>query len=130
MGILGNISSKSSHERLNTIVGEGSEFNGEMSIVGSVRIDGKLTGKLSATGHLTIGSKGHVESPTIHCPSAHIAGVILGDIIAPQRVHLTGNARVDGSITTQTLVIEEGALFNGKSDMTGIGFIQDENISG
>ena len=117
MGIFGNISSRNNNEQLNTIIGDGSEFDGELNVSGSIRIDGRLSGRLSAGGHITIGAKGVVISPTIHCISAHIAGEVQGDIIAPEGVHLTNTAVVDGNITTKVLVIEQGARFNGKSEM-------------
>ena len=117
MGLLNSKSGKTKTEHLNTIIGDGSELDGELNVSGSVRIDGKLCGKISAGGHITIGQKGIVISPTIHCISAHIAGKVQGDIISPQRVHLTSTATIDGNITTQILVIEEGAVFNGRSEM-------------
>ncbi|MCD6595073.1 polymer-forming cytoskeletal protein [bacterium] len=117
MGIFGNISSRNNSEQLNTIIGDGSELDGELTVAGSIRIDGKLSGKLSASGHITIGAKGVVISPSIHCISAHIAGEVRGDIIAPERVHLTNTAIVNGNITTQIFVIEQGARFNGTSEM-------------
>jgi len=128
MSILKNISGKNNHEHLNTIIGENSVFEGELNIQGSVRIDGRLSGNLIATGNLTVGSSGEIESPIIHCQSAHIAGNIQGDLISPQKVYLTNTARVNGSITTQVLVIEEGAKFNGKSDMIGSDFSNNPNI--
>ena len=113
-----SMSKKVSEEHLNTIIGDGTTFNGVLSVSGSVRIDGKVTGKLDATGHITVGQNGIIESnEIIKCLSAHIAGIIKSDVLAPMRVHLTGTARLIGNITTKVLVIEEGAVFTGKSDM-------------
>ena len=102
---------------INTIIGEGVQIEGEITIPGSVRVDGVIKGGFFARGHLTVGAKGEIEAPTVKCESAHIAGKIVGNLIAPQRVHLTSTAKVFGDITTQILVIEEGALFNGRSQM-------------
>ena len=123
MAFLKDIGKKNSSEQLNTFIGDGTTLSGEFSISGSVRIDGHFSGKLSALGHLTIGQNGYIKASQqvgIHCQSAHIAGTVEGDIIAPQRVHLTKTAKVAGNITTQILVIEEGAIFNGKSEMENI----------
>ena len=118
MAFLKNIGQRNSSEHLNTFLGDGTTLSGEFSVSGSVRIDGHFTGKLSATGHLTIGQNGYVKAQnTIHCQSAHIAGTVEGNIIAPQKVFLTKTARIFGDITTQVLVIEEGAIFNGRSEM-------------
>ncbi len=103
---------------INTIIGEGTRLEGEITIPGSVRVDGVIKGGFFARGHLTVGAQGEIEAPTVKCESAHIAGKIVGNLIAPQRVHLTSTAKVFGDITTQVLVIEEGAVFNGRSQMT------------
>ncbi len=118
MAFWGNIGKKSSSEHLNTFIGNGSTLSGEFSVAGSIRIDGHFSGSISATGHLTVGLNGVIEATdTIHCQSAHIAGKMVGDIVAPQRVHLAKTAQFRGNITTQTLIIEEGAIFNGRSEM-------------
>ncbi len=108
-------------DHLNTIVGEGTSISGELLVSGSVRIDGEFRGTLSATGHLTVGQNGTIRAEgTIHCQSAHIAGKVFGDLVAPKRVHLTKTATLNGNITTQVLIIEEGAVFNGRSEMGGV----------
>ncbi len=130
MGLLGNFAGKVDEDHLNTIIGEGTTLDGVLSVIGSVRIDGSLRGKLDATGNLTVGSKGLLVSPTVTCKSAHVAGNVTGDLISPQKVYLTSSAKLDGNIRTQVLVIEEGAVFNGKTEMIGtqqIAEIQPEN---
>jgi len=119
MSLLKDIGKKNSSEHLNTIVGDGTMVSGELAVSGSARIDGRFSGKFSTTGHLTVGQGGSIEATdTVHCQSANIAGTIIGDITAPQRVHLARTAKVNGNITTQALIIEEGATFNGKCNMS------------
>ena len=117
MGIFGGTSNGESSGHINTVIGEGTTIEGSVSIPGSVRVDGVIKGEFFAGGHLALGAKGEIEAPLVKCESAHIAGRIVGDIIAPRKVHLTSTAQVFGNITTQVLVIEEGAVFNGTSKM-------------
>ena len=117
MGILGSKKNNDPDENLDSLIGEGSVFSGELSVKGSVRIDGRLEGKLTTTGHLTVGKKGVIISPTINCNTAHIAGSVKGDINAKEQVYLTSTAKVEGNISSSSLVIEEGAYFHGSSIM-------------
>jgi cytoskeletal protein CcmA (bactofilin family) len=106
-------------EHLNTIIGAGTTVAGELNIVGSVRIDGAFCGKLAASGHITLGENGTIESKQrIDCQSAHISGKVTGDMLAPLKVFLAKNASLIGNVTTAALIIEEGAYFCGKCDMT------------
>jgi len=117
MRILGGKKNSQGDDVLDTILGEGSNFKGELFVQGSVRVDGKLDGNLSTTGHLTIGKKGVLNSPTITCKTSHIAGTVNGDLVSPGRTFLASSAKIEGKITTDILVIEEGAYFNGSADM-------------
>lgn len=119
MVFLKAIGKKNSSEHLNTFIGDGTKLSGEFSVSGSIRIDGDFSGKISATGHLTVGKNATITaSGTIHCQSAHISGNVIGDLIAPQKVHLASTSKFTGNITTQVLIVEEGAVFNGKSKMS------------
>jgi len=48
---------------------------------------------------------------------ATINGVVNGDVIASEKIHLGRTARVMGNVATPRLVIEEGALFEGGCTM-------------
>jgi len=102
---------------LNTIVGPGCEIRGDIDLDGGLRIDGKVMGKIIATGPLTVGGEGKIEAPTVDVRSATIGGSVEGDITAPDKVHLEPSAIIKGNIITNVLVIEEGARFVGNSNM-------------
>lgn len=116
-GIFGKIGREEEHEKFGALIGQSTEFHGKLSANGSVRIDGTVMGELSLTGNLIVGQQGVVQSPTIYAKSAIIAGTIRGDIIAQDRVTLKSTAKLMGNITTKILIIEAGAIFNGKSIM-------------
>lgn len=99
-----------------TMIGEGSVFEGIISVPHSVRIDGTLRGKIETSEVLTIGKGGVVEADII-AKSAIIGGRVSGNIIVEERVELEANATLIGDLKTKDLVICEGAIFHGKCSM-------------
>ena len=105
--------------RLNTMIGPGTEIVGDLKIQGGIRVDGSVTGEIIAGGPITVGEKGEVEAPIIEASSAVIGGRVTGDVRAPEKILLESSAVVEGTLTTEVLIIEEGAQFSGSSDMSG-----------
>ena len=99
-----------------TMIGEGTVFEGVITVPHSVRIDGTLRGKIETVELITIGKNGIVEADIV-AKSAIIAGKVNGNIIAEERVELEANATLIGDLRTKDLVINEGALFHGKCSM-------------
>lgn len=103
--------------RLNTIIGPASNIVGDLNIQGGLRVDGSVTGKIIAKGPLTVGHEGRITAPSIEATNATIGGFVDGDVLAPERIRLERTARVNGNLKTKILIIEEGAIFNGNTDM-------------
>jgi len=99
--------------KLNCIVGEESTFSGNINVKGSVRIDGEFEGHVVATESLLIGKAGVVKAG-VEVKDLMVAGTIVGNLKATERVELHTGARVDGDIETRSLVVDEGVVFNGK----------------
>jgi cytoskeletal protein CcmA (bactofilin family) len=55
----------------------------------------------------------------VSAQSVIIAGELLGDCHAAQKVEITATGRVTGNIRAPRIVIAEGAVFKGNSDMSG-----------
>jgi len=99
-------------------VGAGTVVQGEAAFKGMMRIDGHLMGSVkSEKGTLIISSGGKVDA-TIHVAVASINGTVRGDVIASERIELGRNAHVTGNVQTPSLVIEQGAVFEGNCRMT------------
>ena len=109
----GNNSGRSNELNL---LGEGTYLEGKIESKGSIRIDGKVKGTVITSDILTIGSKGYV-SGKIEAQEAIVGGKIEGDIKASEKLILEANSTLVGNIETKKLVIDEGAIFQGKSDM-------------
>jgi cytoskeletal protein CcmA (bactofilin family) len=70
----------------------------------------------SSSGTLIVGANGKVDA-NIEVAVAVIHGTINGDIIATQRLELGRAAKVNGNIQTPSLIIEQGAVFEGSCKM-------------
>ena len=102
---------------LSGFVGGGTVVTGEANFKAMMRVDGHLSGRVSSSsGTLIVGANGKVDA-NIEVAVAVIHGTINGDIIATQRLELGRAAKVNGNIQTPSLIIEEGAMFEGSCKM-------------
>lgn len=102
---------------LSGFVGGGTLVTGEATFKAMLRVDGHLSGRVSSSsGTLIVGANGKVDA-NIEVAIAIIHGTINGDIIASQRLELGRAAKVNGNIQTPSLVIEQGAVFEGSCKM-------------
>jgi len=99
-----------------TIVGQGAKLEGTVVSAGSLRIDGQVKGQINADGDVMLTPQSAVEAD-IRAQNVSIAGRFKGAIIVKGRAEISRGGRVDGDITSKTLVIEEGAVFQGQSIM-------------
>ena len=122
--------SKMSGEEMTTVIGKETKFTGTIDLKGGLRVDGVVKGKIISTDEVTVGSSGLVEAQ-IEARSAVIAGKMVGDIHATERIELQANCDVEGDLRTKSLVIEQGAVFCGGCHMKegksgNLGFIPPE----
>lgn len=99
-----------------TIVGAGARLEGNVVSAGSLRIDGQVKGQINADGDVALSAQSQVEAD-IRAQNVSVAGRFKGNIIVKGKAHLERGGRVDGNITSKTLVIEEGGVFHGQSVM-------------
>jgi cytoskeletal protein CcmA (bactofilin family) len=114
---MSKIKNKDAHPELATILGPNGEFEGKLSVKHSVRIDGYFKGEISTTETLTIGPNGHIEGNII-ATDVIMGGIVQGTILAEGKVVLEETSRFQGDLKTVKLVIKEGAIFIGASDMS------------
>jgi cytoskeletal protein CcmA (bactofilin family) len=98
----------------NAAIGQGVTINGLIESDEPMSVNGELAGTLLLPCHrLTVGPNGRVRA-NVQAKEVEVLGVIEGDICA-DKVVVRKNARFLGNVCTITLVIEEGAFFEGKS---------------
>lgn len=111
---------------LSGFVGSGTVVTGEASFKAMMRIDGQLSGRISSSsGTLVIGTNGRVDA-NIEVAVATVHGTVNGDIIASQRLELGRSAKVSGNIQTPSLMIEQGAVFEGSCKMTQVNVVAEK----
>ncbi len=77
-------------------------------------VDGKIEGEIHSTGNLTVGENARIKAE-IKTGTVVVYGKVHGNMTVSERVELKSSAEVIGDIKAQTLVIEAGAIFVGKS---------------
>src|SRR2546425_11057617 len=108
-------------------VGSGTIVTGEAGFKAMMRIDGQMSGRITSTGGtLVIGTNGRVDA-NIEVAVATVHGTVNGDIIATQRLELGRSAKVSGNIQTPSLMIEQGAIFEGSCKMTQLSATAEKN---
>jgi cytoskeletal protein CcmA (bactofilin family) len=102
---------------LNGFIGESTVFKGEAQFEGRLRVDGHFSGHVSSeNGTLIVGTSGQIDA-NIEVAVAQVNGAVNGDIVATERIEMGRDARVNGNIQTPSLVIQQGAIFEGACRM-------------
>jgi len=101
---------------LNAFLGEGTSFKGTLTFEGTVRIDGRLEGEIFTKDTLVIGDGAQV-SASIHAGVVVISGTVHGNITAERKTDIHASGRLYGNISTPSLIIEEGVVFEGACTM-------------
>ena len=99
-----------------TIVGTTAKLEGNVVSAGSLRIDGQVKGQINADGDVTLSPQSQVEAD-IRAQNVSVGGRFKGNIVVKGKAHLARGGRIDGNITSKTLVVEEGGVFHGQSIM-------------
>jgi len=114
---------------MNTIVGKDTVITGTVDVKGELRVDGTVKGKIISSDCVTIGATGLVEAE-IEANSAVIAGRMVGNIVATEKIELQAKCEMEGDLKTKSLVIEQGAVFCGACNMKdtrpNLGFLPPE----
>lgn len=106
-------------------LGAGSTVNGKLSFEGSVEIDGQIHGEIDAKDTVIIGDKAIVQAQ-ITAGTVIVKGKVTGDVVARKRIELQAPARLVGNITTPSLVIHEGVVFEGNCSMGAGGEVRTD----
>ncbi len=105
-------------EQPNSVIGEGSIFEGKFYIAGSLKIDGKFEGDIKTENTLIIGESGKVKT-NISARNVIVSGVLIGDIHAREEVRITETGKVLGDIYTPVLHLSKGVMLKGNVHITG-----------
>lgn len=103
-------------DRVDSVLGSGLAWQGNMSGTGGVRIDGAYDGEIEVYGIVVIGESGRVTCDQILAVTVVVSGSLKGNIKA-HRVEISSTGRVWGDVVTTSFTTEEGAFLRGKITM-------------
>ena len=106
-------------ENLSTIIAKDSVFTGDMEVKGTLRIDGRIKGRIICDETVSIGATGEVEAE-IDAKIVIVAGTVVGNIRTSEKIEMQAKAKVMGDVSTKNIVIEQGAIFHGSCQMKGV----------
>ena len=107
---------KDQRGELEGFLDEGTSFKGEVSFHDTLRIDGKFEGSVSDGRTLVIGVNADVNAE-VEVAIVEVSGRLRGKIRASERIELHPSAKAECSLDCKTLVVHEGAKFDGSCTM-------------
>jgi len=116
IAIMGLFKKETDLSRLDTIVGNGTIFEGTVTSRESICIEGTVRGKVVCEGSVIVGPRGRVDAD-IYAETVLLGGEVNGNIVSKTKLEITTNGKLRGDIKTGSLIIAEGVLFEGKCQM-------------
>lgn len=104
------------YTNIESIISEGVEIKGDITSQSSIRLDGKVEGRIESKGDLIVGEKGYIKGE-IKVTNLMLAGKIEGNAAALGRFEITSTGKMYGDLTCNLLTIEEGGYLDGTSKM-------------
>jgi cytoskeletal protein CcmA (bactofilin family) len=101
-----------------SVIGNNTVITGNIRTEGSIRVDGKIVGNVVTQADAAVGMNALIEG-SVDARNITVAGKVMGSLTASQKLVLEGKSVMKGDIRTARLVVDEGAVFDGRSSMTG-----------
>ena len=102
---------------IKAFLGPGSQFEGKLVFNEIVRLDGSFRGEVTSHDTLIVGESADIQAD-VQVGTLILSGQFKGSVKAKTRVELRAPAKVDGTIETPALSVEEGVTLNGTIIMT------------
>ncbi len=97
-------------------LGPKTKVNGKLLFEGSTTIEGEVEGEILVHGDLIIGDQATIKGKVV-TTNALIRGKVSANIQADKKIEVQPPGVLVGDITTQSLVISDGAIFEGHCSM-------------
>jgi cytoskeletal protein CcmA (bactofilin family) len=102
-----------------SLIDRHSVFDGTFQSQKDLRVEGELKGTISCDGTLFI-AEGATVSARVDAEHVSVAGDLNGEVRCRGRLQIMPSGRVRASVSTASLVIQEGAIYEGQLEMAGI----------
>jgi len=103
-------------QSISTLVSEGCIIDGDLKAPAFARIDGQITGNVMIDEGLILGEKGSIQGNVV-TKEMIVYGTVNGNLQVTS-LHIKASGKVMGEIRTQTLEVENGAVYDGTLSMT------------
>jgi cytoskeletal protein CcmA (bactofilin family) len=103
----------SSSQASMSYLGKSMKIKGKISSDEYLTVEGQVEGNIDISKTLTIGKEGFVNG-TINADIVKLDGKAEGNITAASKLEIASSGTFQGTIKSDKLVIEEGAVFQGK----------------
>jgi cytoskeletal protein CcmA (bactofilin family) len=98
-----------------SLIARGARVLGGIETPGHVVVEGRIEGPIRAGGDVTV-ARGAVALGEIRAWRARIEGVVIGNVIARERVELADGGRIVGDLCAPVVEVEPGGEIEGKID--------------
>lgn len=93
------------------------EISGSIKFKGELTFDGQLKDGAISGEALIVGTNARIHGD-IQTESLTLRGAVVGDVLVSGKCELKGSASLEGSLTTNRLVMDEGATMSGRAEIT------------
>ncbi|MFQ6612986.1 MAG: polymer-forming cytoskeletal protein [Fidelibacterota bacterium] len=111
---------------VHSMIGADAVIQGNISCKGSLAIFGKVYGDVNTEGSVRIAKGGEIHG-NIHASDAQIGGLVDGKVVVENRAILGSESNLKGDLVYRSLIIEEGAQFQGHCVLAGSESLTESN---
>ncbi len=104
------------NSHVTALLDKGASFEGKLTFEGTVQIGGQFKGEIFTQDTLIINETAHVIAQ-IEADTIFLSGHVEGNLFARTKVVMQPPAVFKGTVTSPSLKIEEGVVFEGASHM-------------
>jgi len=123
-----NKKENSSPDVFDTLIGVNTFLEGNIETEGTVRIDGKIKGNVKVKGDVYIGKDANING-NISANNVYMSGRVDGNIEAKGVLRILSTAQLYGDILVQSLISDEGSIFEGNCKMVSASNAQNSDGS-
>lgn len=106
-------------DTVETVVGPSVIVEGDFTSEGNIIVKGTVSGSVHTSRLLRV-EEGAKIFANVKAANAVVAGTVRGNARIAEKLELTSSARIAGDMECKVLVVEPGALMNGKVSMGGM----------